>query len=176
MAAIPATLRIRKADAQDLDQIAPIEAAAAALFPPGRIPDAQETTPLQELQEAAGEGLLWVAEVGEELVGFCIAWLEDDRLHLEEVDVLPRFGGRGIGRALIDAVIAEARHRKLAEVTLTTFADLAWNGPFYRRLGFREFKHNELPHALAAILEEERRSGMTQRIAMRLEVEPTAEM
>ncbi|MCP5182865.1 MAG: GNAT family N-acetyltransferase [Pseudomonadales bacterium] len=172
---MPNTLRIRKANASDLDKIAPIEAAAAALFPPGRVPDAQETTPLEELQEAAGEGLLWVAEVGEELVGFCIAWPEDDRLHLEEVDVLPRFGRRGIGRALIDAVIAEARRRKLAEVTLTTFADLAWNGPYYRRLGFRDCKLNELPLALATILEDERRSGMTQRIAMRLEVEPTAE-
>lgn len=159
---------IRHALPSDLDVIARIEVSAATLFPAGRIPDAEETTPLHELHEAVADGLLWVAEISDEVVGFCIAWQSENRLHLEEVDVLPRFGRRGIGGALINAAVEEARRRKLAEVTLTTFADLAWNAPFYRRIGFEAFNADELPDTLAAILESERQLGMTQRIAMRL--------
>jgi hypothetical protein len=53
-------------------------------------------------------------------------------------------------------------------VTLTTFRDVPWNGPFYAKLGFRELRH--LSPGLAAMREHERLIGdddFGPRIAMR---------
>jgi hypothetical protein len=47
--------------------------------------------------------------------------------------------GLGIGRALIAAAEAQAAADGHAEVTLTTYLEVPWNAPFYRRLGFADF-------------------------------------
>jgi len=49
-----------------------------------------------------------------------------------------RSTGRGIGTALVQAACEEARWAGHRSLTLCTFRDVAWNGPFYRRLGFVE--------------------------------------
>ena len=58
---------------------------------------------------------------------------------------------------------------QLAAVTLTTFSDIAWNGPFYRRNGFEDLQEEELTEGLRAVLDAERAAGlpMTRRGAMR---------
>ena len=49
-----------------------------------------------------------------------------------------KIGARlGIGRALLEKAIADARRRRLVALTLTTFRDVIWNAPFYQKLGFR---------------------------------------
>jgi GNAT superfamily N-acetyltransferase len=53
-------------------------------------------------------------------------------------------------------------------VTLTTFRDVPWNGPFYERLGFRVVAGAELSAALRAIADDETRRGLdpSRRVAM----------
>ena len=63
--------------------------------------------------------------------------LDDEALHLEELDVLPGHGRQGIGTRLVRALCDGARGRGIAAVTLCTFRDVPWNAPFYERLGFR---------------------------------------
>src|SRR5512143_2753337 len=56
---------------------------------------------------------------------------------LIQISVRPSIQGKGIGKALVEAFLAEARTRGLSEVNLTTDAD--GNDPvnaFYLRLGF----------------------------------------
>ncbi len=54
----------------------------------------------------------------------------DDLLHLEEIDVDPSHGRRGLGTALVNAVCEWASDSGHALLTLTTFRAVPWNLPF----------------------------------------------
>lgn len=75
-----------------------------------------------------------------------------------------------MGAALVTAVAALAARRGLAAVTLSTFRDIAWNGPFYRRAGFVELAPGDLNRRLAAVVAREADLGLdvANRCAMRL--------
>ena len=109
-----------------------------------------------------------------EPVGFALVELLDDAAHLEEIDVHPDHGRRGLGAALVDAVCGWARDAGLPAVTLTTFRDVPWNGPFYARLGFREVAAGRMGPELADLVHEEAEQGLSpeRRIAMRRELHP----
>ncbi|TIC84053.1 GNAT family N-acetyltransferase [Nocardioides sp. GY 10127] len=66
------------------------------------------------------------------------------RAHLEQVSVLlPTHGRRGIGTALVRAALEDARWDGFERLSLCTYAEIPWNGPFYRRLGFEEVAEPE---------------------------------
>lgn len=115
------------------------------------------------------EGLVWVAEAENRLVGFAACQIFIDALHLWELAVRHEWQGRGVGKALVEAVIAEAQAQEAPEVTLTTFRDIAWNAPFYATLGFEEVRPQDLNGRLMAILMREKRLGLDadNRCAMR---------
>jgi GNAT superfamily N-acetyltransferase len=54
------------------------------------------------------------------------------------LSVDPAHGRRGLGARLVEASCNMAYARGARAMTLSTFHDLAWNGPFYTKLGFRE--------------------------------------
>ena len=53
-----------------------------------------------------------------------------------ELSVHPDWQGRGIGAALLRGCIIDAGNSGFTAITLTTFDEVPWNAPFYRRLGF----------------------------------------
>lgn len=59
-------------------------------------------------------------------------------LHLEQLSVHPDHGRRGLGRALLRAALAWTGDRGYDELTLATYRDVPWNGPFYASEGFVE--------------------------------------
>jgi len=71
--------------------------------------------------------------------------------------------GRGVGRRLIGHVIAWARAEGFVSLSLTTFRNVPWNGPFYASLGFVE---DDRLSALQAILRAEADKGLADRCAM----------
>jgi predicted N-acetyltransferase YhbS len=158
---------IRLAEKLDLASLQAIERAAASLFPEGRIPDVDDAMPIDDLERAAINGLLLVATSQRLVVGFAMAQEQDGFLHLAVMAVHPDHGNRGLGRELVMAMIHEATRRKSLGVTLTTFEDLPWNGPFYRKSGFRVLSDSELSPSLRHILAQEERLGMVNRVAMR---------
>ncbi len=98
----------------------------------------EDATPLSVFEAAQVSGHLWVAlSPTGHCVGFALVEPSGDRLHLEELDVLPEHGGRGLGRALVSEVERWAIDNHFAEITLTSYRDVPWNAPFYARLGFR---------------------------------------
>ncbi len=161
---------VRLAVAADLPRLTAIEEAAAALFPPGSVPDAASTVPQEMLAQGLASGLLWVVEYEHKPVGFALAESFGDQLHLHEMDVHPDFGRRGLGTRLVNHVIDQAGQRGCTAVTLTTFGHLPWNRPFYNRLGFQVLSEGEIEPRLAEILEEEARAGLKSRVAMRFEL------
>jgi GNAT superfamily N-acetyltransferase len=124
-----------------------------------------------ELSAFIEEGRVLVATDDGNVAGFIVFDVVDHCAHIDEVAVTPRAGRRGYGAALIDAVQRWADDRHLPAVTLTTFRDVPRNGPWYRRLGFRELAEHELTPTLRRIREEEGRSGLPPelRIVMRRE-------
>ena len=133
------TPRIRAARATDLGQIAPIEDAGGPQFQ-ALFGDAIEPILLSPAadgrQRDAQPGFLLVA--GEPPVGFVHVLLIDGHAHLEQLSVLPELQRRGIGAALTRAAMAEARAQGFDRLSLCTYRDVPWNGPFYRGLGFTE--------------------------------------
>ena len=102
-------------------------------------------------------------------MGFVSVDIVDGCAHIDQLSVLTDHGGRGIGRALLDEAVRWARASGLAAVTLTTFRDVPWNAPFYRRVGF-EVVDDPTP-GLAVVRAGERADGLDgfgPRVAMRL--------
>lgn len=93
----------------------------------------------EEHQRAHDEGVVLVAERSGALVGFLLLWPCDGRAHLVEVSVMQAHQGLGIGRALFAAAEDWGRAAGYREATLTTYLEVPWNAPLYRRLGFADF-------------------------------------
>lgn len=81
---------------------------------------------------------LVVLVAGDPPVGLCRIDAVGEGAHLEQLSVHPEQGRRGIGRALLCAGIGWAEAAGYPELTLTTFRDVPWNGPFYASEGFVE--------------------------------------
>ena len=155
----------------DLPLLPGIELAAAALLA-GHAPASvlAETTSRADLEDAERRGHLWVALADDVPVGFAhVKVLEPGTAHLQEIDVHPEHGRRGLGRRLVIAVCRWAATSGYAWVTLTTFRDVPWNMPFYARLGFEEIPREEISPALVSVVADETRRGLDpgRRVTMR---------
>lgn len=102
-------------------------------------------------------------------MAYLIADLVDGCVHIEQVSVRPDHGRRGVGRALLDYAATRARSEGAPALTLTTFAEVPWNAPYYRRCGFRILGEGELASGLRAIREREAAHGLDRwpRVCMR---------
>lgn len=120
-------------------------------------------SPAEAWRPQLDAGTLWVAEAEGRVIAFLAATAVGDRLHIDEVDVEQGQQGRGVGRSLIGHVVAWARAQGFARLSLTTFRNVPWNGPFYASLGFVE--DDGLP-VLQEILRTEVDKGLSDRCAM----------
>lgn len=126
---------VRFAEAADLPGLAAIEAGGDELF--DDLFGGVDWDPPQPGEgRAAQPGFLLVA--GSPAVGFAHVLEEPGSAHLEQLVVRAEFSRRGIGSGLVEACCAEAARRGHDQLSLTTYADVPWNAPYYRRLGFVE--------------------------------------
>lgn len=107
-----------------------------------------------------GELPLAVFVAGEPAVGFVWVVLVCGQPHVEELAVLPSHRRRGIGRALLEAACRWAQTAGYTHLTLCTFRDVPWNGPFYRSAGFAELPEAAWCPELAEVRAAERASGL----------------
>jgi ribosomal protein S18 acetylase RimI-like enzyme len=121
----PATLaaEIGLAEAGEVALLQEIERRACDLFLaiPATASLPSSLTSLTNLEAAQRAGLLWVARAGGSPVGFALLESLGGGLHLEELDVLPEHGRKGIGRALVREVCRYAEAQR-SVLTLCTFA------------------------------------------------------
>lgn len=162
---------IRCATAADLTLLPAIEVAAGAPFRDlGMTLVADDAPPtVAELEPALRDGRLWVATVLGVVAGYAVADVVDGTAHLEQVSVDPRWAGRRLGAELIEEVARWAAERGDRWLTLTTYAEVPWNGPYYRRLGFEPIPDAEVGPQLRAIRAGEAARGLDSwpRIALR---------
>ncbi|MHB1923191.1 MAG: GNAT family N-acetyltransferase [Acidimicrobiales bacterium] len=159
---MPAGFRIGPGLPADLPELQRIEREAGLLFAEvGMQAVADEEPPaIEELESYRTAGRLWVARSDDQAVGYALADTVDGHGHLAQLSVAPSHGRRGLGRALCAQVEEWARAQGLEAVTLTTFSDLAWNGPYYQRLGYRNMAEAEVGRGLRAIVADETRRGL----------------
>lgn len=171
------TAAIRLARAEDASHLPDLERSASGSF--RRLPDLAwiadgQPTPTEDYLPLIDRDTVWVAADADGcLLGFLAAEQVGTDLHIKEVSVRAEHQGRGLGRRLIEAARAHAGTAGLRALTLTTFRDVAWNGPFYARLGFEVLSTPGLGPRLSAILASEAARGLPgeRRCAMRLNLE-----
>jgi GNAT superfamily N-acetyltransferase len=166
---------IREARLEDVEPMRDIERAAAAMFAEIGMDDVAEDEPLPRdvLTKYVQRRRAWIVEIDGKPAGYGLADEVDGCGHLEQVSIRPEYGRRGIGRTLIECVEAWARDEGFPAVTLSTFRDVPWNGPYYARLGFRTLNEDELTPGLRVLRAHEVDHGLdtTARQFMRLDVE-----
>ncbi len=82
-------------------------------------------------------GKCWVADVGDRLVGFCIA--NSDFRSIWALFVLPAYEGRRIGRRLLEVAVDWLWQNEVEEIWLTTGTNTRAEG-FYEYLGWKRGK------------------------------------
>ncbi|WP_345814850.1 GNAT family N-acetyltransferase [Paraburkholderia sp. PREW-6R] len=95
--------------------------------------------------------ILLAIDVNATCAGFVMFEAQPACFYVQELDVLTSHAGRRIGAALIEQVAQLARERKKMRLRLSTFRDVPWNAPYYRRLGFRDMAESEFDAALIAL-------------------------
>jgi GNAT superfamily N-acetyltransferase len=137
--------RIERGAPAHAPRLQAIERASGARFRDIGMADIaeHEPTPASLLEDRARSGSLYVAlDAGAVPVGFLIWSPKDGFAYIEEVSVHPNHAGHRLAARLIDFLAEDVRGRFPA-VTLTTFRDVAWNGPYYAKLGFKEFPRDQ---------------------------------
>ncbi|WP_455352163.1 GNAT family N-acetyltransferase [Streptomyces sp. SYSU K217416] len=167
---MPAAIRL--ASAAELPALQDIERAAGEPFRAlgmAAIAD-DEPPPLDLLARFQSAGRAWVAtDERDRPVAYLITDVVDRAAHIEQISVHPAAARRGLGRALIDHLAAHAYAQGLAALTLTTFAEVPWNAPYYARLGFHVVDGPALTPGLREILRAEAAHGLDRwpRLCMR---------
>jgi GNAT superfamily N-acetyltransferase len=165
-------VRIRAARVTELPFLQSVDRAAGQRFGDigmSEIAD-HHWWPLPALADHQNAGRLWVvAGQTDEPVAFLMADLVDGCLHIEQLSVHPGSARRGLGRRLLDHAASLAAADGLPALTLTTFADVPWNAPYYARCGFRVLDDAELTPGLRAIRQREAAIGLDRwgRVCMR---------
>jgi GNAT superfamily N-acetyltransferase len=140
-----------------------IERAAGALFRDlGMAAVADDPPPELAIPRSfRRDGRAWVFVDGDDRpVAYLLVEVVDNRAHVEQVSVHPTHARTGIGRRLIGQVDSWAAEHGLSELSLTTYVDVRWNGPYYERLGFRYLRDDEMGDGLRVIREREAASGL----------------
>lgn len=168
---------IRPARADELERLRGIEFAAGEIFRScgmDAIADDEPFTVTELALFQARGGALVFTDASDVPVAYLLLERLDGNAHVEQLSVHPSHARRGLGSELLDTAEKWAQAEGLAWLTLTTFRDVPWNAPYYRRLGFEELDPELLDDGLRGILECEALLGLSRwpRIAMRRRVEP----
>lgn len=133
---------------EDVNRLIEVDLAAGQLFAPtGLLSDdaLHDHVPEAVLHQAIeAEDLLKTSTQDGMLAGFALVSRRGGTLYLDQISVHPEHGRRGLGAELVRRVLLIAKQRRLKQVTLSTFRDVPWNGPFYGKLGFREIARKDM--------------------------------
>ena len=115
----------------------------------------------QALAAYADAGLSWVAtDRSDGPVAYILVREVDRWAHIEQVSVHAFHARQRLGQALIEEAGRWAADVGLRGLTLTTFAEVPWNGPYYSRLGFEPVPEDQWSAGLCEIVAEEAAHGL----------------
>jgi len=123
-----ASVALRAMRVEDLSQVVGIEREAFA--EPWRREDFEAELLIFT------DSVLKVAVDGDEVVGYYVLWRVAGSFHLANVAVRRDWRGKGVGRALVEDAVAEARAAGALRVTLEVRKSNLPARALYRKLGF----------------------------------------
>jgi len=127
---------IRSARIDDAARIREIARAAYARYVP-RI--GREPAPMAADYDAdVHSGRIVVLEIERNVIGYLVAWPENDAYFIENIGIEPQLQGKGWGRRLMDHAATEAAHLGLPALRLYTNAAMTENLSMYAHFGFVE--------------------------------------
>lgn len=156
-------ITIRKARKGEAPLLQGLQLDAGELFRSVGMDDVADHPPkgAAELNAAIAAGLLWVAcEPDDTLLGMAQVLDHHGVAHLEEISVRMAAGRKGVGTALLRAVMDALRQRDYQRMTLATFSHLPWNRPFYEKLGFAVVPEAEWTPPLRQVRRNEAAMGL----------------
>lgn len=170
------TFSIRLASIAEIPKLQRIAIDADSRFVDAGHPELADgsTIPAEVAERAITQGMLYVAEVDREPVG----WVYVGRIAGEpcvgHICVAPAFGRSGIGSALLQHIIDRARAGGDTSIVLNTQTDVAWGRRWYERHGFVVVERDAWGPALTSITRAQTRDGLdwSTRVHMRLRLEP----
>lgn len=139
---MPVSTNIRKATAADCPRMMEL-INELALYE--RAPQEVTVSPEHFLESGFGPNPVWwafVAELDGVVMGFALYYIrystwKGQRMYLEDILVTEEARGKGLGKLLMEALIAEAKERRFTGITWQV---LNWNEPalnFYRKFNTR---------------------------------------
>lgn len=168
----------RLARSTEIDEIRAIERASASRFVGiGMDAIARDEPTASDLLAAriAARAVIVATDDDDRLVAFVMFRPLDRGGYVEQIDVLPSHAGQRLGAALIELVHVRAREQGWDALVLETFAEVPWNAPYYRRLGFEVMADEALSDELRDIRAAHEARGLTAqgaRVFMRRPVTP----
>ncbi|RFS85229.1 N-acetyltransferase [Actinomadura spongiicola] len=147
---------VRVARPADLSGLAAIEHSGDAMFAEVGIVFPPGPAVVNDMIDKGGEILV----AGDPPVGFAAVEEVDGAVHLEQISVRADLVGRGIGARLLDAVMARAAGSGAPGVSLLTFREVPWNGPWYARHGFTELPGERWGPGIRAHWDAEIKAGL----------------
>ncbi|KAF2721184.1 hypothetical protein K431DRAFT_285021 [Polychaeton citri CBS 116435] len=174
MGSVNPQFRVDIATSDDIPQICTIERSATTRY--GQIPALAhlvDGTALAEstVQSWLDEGCIFLAKdilKQNEAVGFAACHPKDSRPYLAEISVSSDYHRQGVGGLLLQVVKDYGRREaaskgESARITLTTYPDVLWTGPWYSKFGFVEVEAEELgPEHVAKMVTDEETRDLVQ--------------
>jgi GNAT superfamily N-acetyltransferase len=159
---LPNGFLIRLALEEDLPRILELERLSGERFKPYGLKNRVEVlTPKELLLTGICNQRCWVVTIKNDCpVGFALVSTVGKFAHLDELDVLPAYGCKGLGSALLDVVDNWACINGLKTIVLTTFSHIPWNAPFYAKQGFKVLNPEKFSEEVKQILKEETARGV----------------
>lgn len=157
------TFSIRKPQSSDIPALAQVERSATELFRTVNLDFLIEhpTVDPYLLVAMANANHLWIAtDKFDQPIGFACGEYLEGNFHIVEICVALNFQGMGIGRTLMSTMMEAVRREGYNAVTLTTYRNLSWNGPWFSRMGFLEVDAQQLTKTFEEILEIEAKHGL----------------
>lgn len=156
------TYTIRTAKPSDVPAFAQIEINAGELFKTVGLDSlaGDHSSPEFVMSFVKTGGAFAAVQDEGSIVGFALAFALDNAIHLQEMSVDPMHGRQGLGGRLLQAVAAWASKHDFTHVTLSTFEDVAWNAPFYKRHGYEIVERPNWTPGLHILHEHEVHAGL----------------
>lgn len=157
------SLKLRLAQPQDIPQLVAVERSAAQLFRQQPelqfIAEGEVMSPQQHVDFIAQQREWVMASPTEQIAGFIAVQPFAHSRHIAELSVAADWQRQGVGKRLIEEIAGLALRQGIQRLTLTTFVQVAWNAPYYQRLGFRTIPVARLDAYLQHLLAQEVEHG-----------------
>ena len=130
-----------------------------------------EPTTATALAAIRNAGGLWVVtDRSDRPVGSLQLRCLDGNAHVDQLSVLPAHAHQRLGKQLVEAAASWAQIRRHPALTLSTYADIPWNAPYYERLGFQALSDDQLTPGLRRNFDRNVASGLAAwpRVTMQL--------